>query len=70
MSMRTSTGLQDSGKADESDHEDIETNLALSELIDLDQNTDWSEVQAISAAEAGVWTARQIETRETVQEGL
>ena len=70
MSMKTSAGLQDSGTEAESDGENIEADLALSELIDQHETTDWSEVPGISAAEAGAWTARLIEARETVQEGL
>ena len=68
MSMKTSAGLQDSGTAVESDGENIEADLALSELIDRHEDTDWSEVPGISAAEAGAWTARLIEARETSQE--
>ncbi|ESS10808.1 MAG: hypothetical protein A07HR60_02829 [uncultured archaeon A07HR60] len=54
----------------ESDAENIEADLALGELIDQHENTDWGKVPGISAAEAGAWTARLIEARETVQEGL
>jgi hypothetical protein len=68
--MKTSAGLQDSGTEAESDAENIEADLALSELIDQHETTDWSEVPGISAAEAGAWTGRLIEARETVQEGL
>jgi hypothetical protein len=70
MSTKTSAGLQDSGTADESDAEKIEANLELLELIDQHENTDWSEVPGISAAEAGAWTARLVDARETVEEGL
>lgn len=70
MSMKTSAGLQDSGTEDESDAKDIEADLALSELIDQHEDTNWSEVPGISAAEAGAWTARLIEARDRVQEGL
>jgi len=70
MSMETSAGLQDSSTADESTPENIEADLALSELIEQHEGTDWNEVPSISAAEAGAWTARLIEARETVQEGL
>jgi hypothetical protein len=68
--MKTSAGLHDSGTEDESDSKNIETDLALSDLIDQHEDTDWSEVSGISAAEAGVWTARLIEARDYVQEGL
>ena len=70
MSMKTSAGLQDSGTADESDAENLEANRELSELIDQHENTDWTVVPGISAAEAGAWTIRLIEARETIQEDL
>jgi len=70
MSMKTSAGLQDSGTTDESTAENVEAELNLAELIELHENTDWSDVPGISAAEAGAWTARLIEARGTVQEGL
>jgi hypothetical protein len=70
MSTDTSAGLQDSGTEAESDDENIEADLALSELIGQHESTDWSEVPGISAAEAGAWTARLIEARDRVQEGL
>ncbi|MFY4814545.1 hypothetical protein ACOJIV_17880 [Haloarcula sp. AONF1] len=68
MSMKTSAGLQDSGTTDESTTENVEAGLA--ELIEQHENTDRSEVPAISAAEAGAWTARLIEAQDTVKEGL
>ena len=70
MSMKTSAGLQDSGTTGESSTANIEADLDLSELIEQHENTDWSEVPGISAAEAGAWTARLIEAREAVKEGL
>ena len=70
MSMKTSAGLQISGTEEESETENIEANLALSELIERHEDTGWSEVPGISAAEAGAWTARLIGARETVLEGL
>lgn len=70
MSMKTSAGLQDSGTKAESDAENTEADLDLSELIENHENTDWSDVPGISAAEAGAWTARLIEARDRVQEGL
>ncbi len=70
MSMKTSAGLQDSGTADESNGENIESDPALSELIDRHKDTDWSEVPGISVVEAGAWTARLIEARETMREDL
>ncbi|ELY77236.1 hypothetical protein [Natrinema gari] len=68
--MKTSAGLQDSGTKAESDAENTEADLDLSELIENHENTDWSDVPGISAAEAGAWTARLIEARDRVQEGL
>ena len=68
--MNTSAGLQNSGTAKESDGEEIEADHALSELIDRHEDTDWSEAPGMSASEAGAWTARLIEARDTVQEGL
>jgi len=70
MSMKTSAGLQDSGTTDESNTETIEADLDLSKLIDQHENTDWSEIPGISTAEAGAWTARLIEARDAVKEGL
>jgi len=70
MSMKTSAGLQDSGTTDESNTETIEADLDLSELIDQHEDTDWSAVPGISAAEAGAWTARLIEARDAVKEDL
>ena len=70
MPMKTSAGLQDFGTADESDDKNIEADLALSELIDQHEDTDWCEVPGISAAEAGAWTARLIAAHDRVQEGL
>ncbi|WP_254532976.1 hypothetical protein [Natrinema gelatinilyticum] len=70
MSMKTSTGLQDSGTEAESDAENIEADLAISELIDQHENTGWSAVPGISGAEAGAWSARLIEAREIMQEGF
>jgi len=70
MSMKTSAGLQDSGTANESSPENEEADSALAELIKQHENTDWSDVPSIIAAEAGVWTARLIEARETAQEDL
>lgn len=59
-----------SGTTDESDAENIEVDLDLAELIEQHESTDWTDVPGISAAEAGAWTARLIEARDTVQEGL
>jgi hypothetical protein len=59
-----------SGTADESDAENIEADLGLLELIDQHENTGWSEVPGISAAEDGAWKVRVVEARETVEEGL
>ncbi|AAG20924.1 MULTISPECIES: hypothetical protein [Halobacterium] len=70
MSMKTSAGLQDSGTANESNPENEEADSALAELIEQHENTDWSDVPGISAAEAGAWTARLIEARESTPEGL
>lgn len=70
MSIKTFAGLQDSGTADESDAENLEADLELSEVVDQHENTDWTAVPGISAAEAGAWTARLFEARETMQEGL
>ncbi len=70
MSMKTSAGLQDSGTEAESDGKNVEADLDLAELIEQHENIDWSDVPGISAAEAGAWTARLIEARDTVQEGL
>jgi len=67
MSMKTSAGLQDSGTTDESTPENAEADLGLAELIEQHENTDWSDVPGISAAEAGTWTARLIEANETIQ---
>lgn len=68
--MKTSAGLQDSGRTDESDGKNVEADLALSELIKQHENIRWSEVSAISTAKVGAWTAWLIEARETVQEDL
>lgn len=68
MPMKTSAGLHDSGTTDVSTPEIVEADLA--ELMEQHENTDWSDVPGISAAEAGAWTARLIEARETVQEDL
>jgi hypothetical protein len=68
--MKTSAGLQDSGTADESNAENLEADRELSELIDQHENTNWTVVPGISAAEAGAWTARLVDARETVEEGL
>jgi hypothetical protein len=70
MSMKTSAGLQDSGTADESDAENLEADRELSELIYQHENTDWTVVPGISTAEAGAWTIRLIEARDTIQEDL
>ena len=70
MSMKTSAGLQDSGTTEESTPENMEADLDLAELIEQHENTDWSEIPGISAAEAGAWTARLIEARDAVKEGL
>ena len=68
--MKTSAGLQDSGTTDESSPESEEADSALAELIKQHEYADWSEISGISAAEAGAWTARLIESREAVQEDL
>jgi hypothetical protein len=68
--MKTSAGLHDSGTEAESDDKNVEADLDLAELIEQYENIDWSDVPGISAAEAGAWTARLIEARDTVQEGL
>ena len=70
MPTKTSAGLQDSGTTDESTPENVEADPNLAELIERHEDTDWSETPGISAAEAGAWTARLIEARETVQEDL
>jgi hypothetical protein len=70
MSMKTSAGLQDSGTTDESTAENVEADPDLAELIEQYENTDWCDVPDISAAEADAWTARLIEAREIIQEGL
>jgi hypothetical protein len=68
--MKTSAGLQDSGTANESSPENEEADSALAELIKQHEAADWSEIPDISVAEAGAWTARLIEARETIQEDL
>ena len=68
MPMKTSAGLHDSGTTDVSTPEIVEADLA--ELIEQHENTDWSDMPGISAAEAGAWTSHLIETQETLQEGL
>ena len=50
--------------------DDGEADLDLAELIDQHENTDWSDVPGVSAAEAGAWTQRLIKARDRVQEGL
>ena len=50
--------------------DDVEADLDLAELIEQHESTDWSDVPGVSAAEAGAWTARLIEARDRVQEGL
>ncbi|MFB6172149.1 MAG: hypothetical protein ABEJ23_06420 [Haloarculaceae archaeon] len=66
MSTKTSAGLQNSG-TDASKEDRI---TEISELIELHESTDWSDVPGVSTAEAGAWTARLIEARDRVQEGL
>lgn len=61
MSIKDSAGLQDSG----TDASKENRTRQISELIEQHENTDWSEIPGISAAEAGAWTARL-----TVKEGL
>jgi len=70
MSMKTSAGLQDSGTTGESTSENVAADSNLAELIKQHEDTDWSDIPGISAAEAGEWTARLIKARETVQEDL
>jgi hypothetical protein len=70
MSMKTSAGVQDSGTEAESDADNTESDLALAELIEQHEDTDWSAVPGISAAEADAWTARLIEALEIIREGL
>lgn len=60
---------QDSDTTDESPPENVEGDLDLAELIGQHENTDWSEIPGISAAETGAWTARLIEARDAVEEG-
>ena len=48
----------------------VEADLDLAELIEQHESTDWSNVPAVSAAEAAAWTQRLIEARDRVQEGL
>lgn len=48
----------------------VDADLDLAELIELHENTDWKDVPGVSTAEAGAWTARLIEARDRVQEGL
>lgn len=48
----------------------VETDLDLAGLIERHENTDWTDVPGVSAAEAAAWTQRLIEARERVQEGL
>jgi hypothetical protein len=48
----------------------VDEGLGLAELIEQHENTDWSDVPGVSAAEAGAWTQRLIEARDCVQEGL
>lgn len=63
--MKTSAGIQDSGTTDESTAENADADLDLAELIEQHESIDWSDVPGISAAEAGAWTARLIEARDT-----
>lgn len=48
----------------------VEADLDLAELIERHENTDWTDVPGVSAAEAAAWTQRLIEARDRVQEGL
>jgi len=41
-----------------------EIDLALSDLIERRESTDWSDVPRISTAEAAAWTSRMVEARE------
>lgn len=62
---RADTTATDRGPSDA-----VEADLDLAELIEQHENIDWSDVPGVSAAEAGAWTARLIEARDRVQEGL
>jgi len=62
---RADTTTTDRGPSDA-----VEADLDLAELIEQHESTDWSDVPGVSAAEAGAWTARLIEARGRVQEGL
>ena len=68
MQMKISAGLQDSGTEAESDAENVEADLALSELSDQHEAADWREIPGISAAEASARTAQLAEARDRIQE--
>lgn len=44
-----------------------EIDLALSDLIERMESTDWADVPGISTAEAAAWNARLVEARDDVQ---
>jgi hypothetical protein len=44
--------------------------LALTELIEQHEATDWSDIPDVSAAEAAAWTQRLIEARDRVEGGV
>jgi hypothetical protein len=64
------TNKRGSGTTDESPPENVEADSDLAALIEQHEDTDWSDMPGISAAEAGAWTAHLIKARKTVQEGL
>lgn len=46
-----------------------EIDLALSDLIERMESTDWTDVPGISTPEAAAWTSRLIEARDAAQAG-
>jgi len=48
----------------------VDVDLNLAELIEQHENTDWSDVPGVSAAEAAAWTQRLIKARDRAQGGL
>lgn len=49
--------------------DDADAATGIGALIEQHEQTDWSAVPGVSAAEAAAWTQRLIEARERAQEG-
>ena len=66
MGRKTAAGLQDSGTPDESSAKNIKADPALFDRTHH-ENTAWSVILGISAAETGAWTACLIEVQGPIQ---